>query len=90
EKGRAQRVRFNLDLAVREDSGPLNDDLAKVVDYEVIVDGVKAILAAGHINLVETLADDVAIMCLEDNRVQRVRVRVEKLDILADAESVGV
>jgi dihydroneopterin aldolase len=40
--------------------------------------------------LVETRAEDVAAMCLEDRRVLSARVRVEKLDILEDAQSVGV
>ena len=36
------------------------------------------------------MAEDIAAMCLEDPRVRSVRVRVEKLDILENAESVGV
>ncbi|MBI4967378.1 MAG: dihydroneopterin aldolase [Rhodospirillales bacterium] len=88
EQDRPQRVRINLDLAVAE--GDLHDDLAHVVCYEQIVEGVRAIVGAGHINLVETLAERIAAMCLEDDRVRTVRVRVEKLDILADATSVGV
>ncbi|MGB0681604.1 MAG: dihydroneopterin aldolase [Magnetovibrionaceae bacterium] len=90
EKDGNQRVRFNVDLAVAEDTGLLNDDLRNVVDYEVIVDGIRAILGRGHINLVETLAEEVAEMCLGDERVGSVRVRVEKLDIFENAESVGV
>ena len=41
-------------------------------------------------NLVETLADRIAEMCLEDQRVRTARVRIEKLDVFADAESAGV
>jgi 7,8-dihydroneopterin aldolase/epimerase/oxygenase len=85
-----QRVRVNLDLAVREGKGDLDDDLANVVCYEQIVDGVRAIVARGHINLVETLAEEIAAMCLEDTRVCSARVRVEKLDVFSDVGSVGV
>ena len=53
-------------------------------------EGIKAITGRGHVNLVETMAEDIAAMCLEDPRVRSVRVRVEKLDILENAESVGV
>ena len=90
EKGRTQRVRVNLDLGVREGGGRTPDDLAQVVDYEEITQGVQAIIARGHVNLVERLAEDIAAMCLEDPRVRSARVRVEKLDVLAAAESVGV
>lgn len=88
ERDREQRVRINLDLAVRE--GPLNDDLKDVVCYESITDGVRAIIARGHVNLVETLAEDIAAMCLKEPRVRSARVRVEKLDVYRDATSVGV
>lgn len=88
KKGR-QRIRLNLDLAVREGE-ELDDDLRNVVCYEEIVVGVKAIVDEGHVGLVETMAEAVAAMCLEDPRVRSARVRVEKLDIFDNAESVGV
>lgn len=89
ERKGAQRVRINLDLAVREGRS-LDDDLANVVCYERITTGVREIVSRGHINLVETLAEDVAAMCLEDWRVRSVRVRIEKLDVFPDVTSVGV
>ena len=90
ERDATQRVRINLDLAVPEDGGALNDDIASVVSYEDVVDRVRATAARRHINLVETLAEEIATVCLEDGRVGAVRVRVEKLDVFADAASVGV
>lgn len=90
ERDERQRVRINLDLAVREGEKPLDDSLESVVCYEKIVAGVSAIVGRGHVNLVETLAEDIAAMCLEDPRVRSARVRVEKLDILPNADSVGV
>jgi dihydroneopterin aldolase len=44
----------------------------------------------GHINLVETLAERVAEICLVPDDARDVRVRVEKLDIVPDAAAVGV
>lgn len=85
-----QRVRINLDLTVREDDEPPADRLSDVVCYEDIVTGTRAIVNGGHVNLVETLAERIAAMCLTDRRVHAVRVRVEKLDVFADAASVGV
>ncbi len=85
-----QRVRVNLDLAVREDEGGLADDLANVVCYEQLVNGVQEIFNAGHVGLVETMAESIAEMCLKDLRVRSARVRVEKLDIFENAQSVGV
>jgi dihydroneopterin aldolase len=90
EKEHEQRVRINLDLAVGEGDHLINDDIRNVISYEDMAKGVEVIIAAGHINLVETLAENIAEMCLQDKRVFSARVRVEKLDIIASAESVGV
>jgi dihydroneopterin aldolase len=97
EHNATQRVRINIDLAVTDDgaapmsrAAPGRDELARVVDYEQVANRVRAIVGAGHVRLVETLAERLAEACLEDQRVRSVNVRVEKLDILPDAASVGV
>ena len=90
EKRRRQPVRINIDLTVKESTQPLDDRVGNVVDYETLVEGVRAVIEAGHINLVETLAEQIAGLALFDNRVLSARVRVEKLQVMKDAESVGV
>ena len=88
ERMTTQPVRINVDLFVLEAS--LSDQLDDVVCYEEVVDGIKKIIADGHVNLVETLAENIAQMCLVDPRVIKCRIRVEKLKIIAEAASVGV
>ena len=97
EHAAAQRVRINVDLGVEDDGArPLSrarvgrDELSRVVDYEAMADRVRAIVSSGHVRLVETLAERIAEACLADRRVQLARIRVEKLDIFADAASAGV
>lgn len=90
EKDAPQRVRVNLDMAIREEAAPLQDEVANVVDYATIADGVRAIVTDGHVNLVETLAERIAAYCLRDPRVETAQVRVEKLDVFADAAAAGV
>jgi dihydroneopterin aldolase len=90
EKGKLQPVRINVDLTVEEMDGEVGDKLENVVDYGAVVDAIKAILAQGHLNLVETLAEKVAAHCLTDARVKVARVRIEKLNVIAEAASVGV
>lgn len=89
EHGRRQPVRINIDLAV-DDGARFEDRLDQVVDYAVVADRVRAIVADGHIKLAETLAERIAAACLRDDRVKRARVRVEKLHALDGAESAGV
>ncbi len=85
-----QRVRINVDMTVLEQAGPLCDDISNVVSYEDVIDGIKTLLAEGHINLVETLAENIAELCLTDARVETTCIRVEKLDVYAEAASVGI
>jgi dihydroneopterin aldolase len=90
EKVKPQRIVVNIDLSVQEGEGPNDDDIGHVVSYEIVVKKVEAILAEGHINLVETLCEKIAAACLKDRRVVAARVRVEKPDIIPNARSVGV
>jgi dihydroneopterin aldolase len=96
-----QRVRINVDLGVEDDGArPVSrtavgrpvgsDELPRVVDYERIAATVRRIVAAGHVRLVETLAERIAEACLTDKRVHVARIRVEKLDVFPDAASAGV
>ena len=90
ERKKPQRIRINLDLAVLETSGALTDNLADVVCYEDVADGIRQLVTDGHVSLVETLAEQIAALCLSDLRVRTARVRVEKLDVFPDAASAGV
>jgi 7,8-dihydroneopterin aldolase/epimerase/oxygenase len=90
EKRKPQRIVLNIDLSVREDLVHPADDIENVVSYEAVVRRVEAIVAQGHVHLVETLAERIAEACLADERVSAARVRVEKPDIIPNARSVGV
>ncbi len=90
ERDGRQRVRINLSLDVIE-TGPVERDrLSEVVNYDTLVVRIRALAEDGHVNLVETFAERIAAICLEDRRVRRAVIRVEKLDVFDDAESVGV
>ena len=88
EQGMPQPVRINVELEA--EASPIKDRVEEVVDYETIANGIRDIVAAGHINLAETLAERIATMCLSDKRVSNVRIRVEKLHALQGAEAAGV
>ena len=90
EKVKPQRIIVNIDLSVSEGENPLVDDISNVVSYEIVVKKVQAIIAKGHVNLVETLCELIAAACLKDKRVMAARVRIEKPDIIKNARSVGV
>lgn len=86
EQGRFQTLVIDVDL----DLGAADiERLADTVNYETVAQAARAIVAEGHVGLVETFADRLALACLEDGRVQGVRVRVEKPGALAEAAAPG-
>ena len=89
EKDGTQRVRINLELTCVEHPA-INDEHYNVVCYAEVVEEIRRLLAQGHINLVETLAERIAEQCLADHRVLSAKVRVEKLDVMPEASAVGV
>jgi 7,8-dihydroneopterin aldolase/epimerase/oxygenase len=89
EKLRPQRVRIGVSMRVRPAAAPRNDDIANVLSYDEVLGRIKALAAGDHINLVETLAEAIAEICLSDDHVLEARVMIEKLDVEPGA-SVGV
>jgi len=91
EQGAAQRMRFDVELYVPyAQSDPSRDNIEDIVDYDFIRTIVRQRTAAGHINLQETLCDQIAADLLNNPHVEAVRVATAKLDVYPDCEAVGV
>lgn len=80
EKGVTQKVRISVDAGLDAHVFASTDDMEHVPSYADIIDGIEAIAAEGHINLVETFAERIAEHCLKDKRIASVRVKIEKLE----------
>ncbi|MDB5907761.1 MAG: diguanylate cyclase [Massilia sp.] len=91
EKKGEQRVLINVDLYIPlAQSTPKEDQLEEVVDYDFMRETVARRMAQGHVQLQETLCDDVARSMLAHPRVRAVRVSTMKPDVYPDCEGVGV
>ena len=91
EKRGEQRVVINVDLYVPlAQSTPTADELHEVVDYDFIRRTVAERVQQGHIQLQETLADDLLKAMLQHPRVRAARVSTEKPDVYPDCDAVGV
>ena len=80
ERGVTQRIRFNVVVELVAQSGDLEDDVDRILSYDTITEAIEAELSASRLNLLETLAENVADRILIEPLAQRVFVRVEKLD----------
>jgi dihydroneopterin aldolase len=80
ERGCTQRVKFNVSLDLIPLSVEIDDDVDKIISYEIITDAINLELSMQRFNLLETLAEKVADRCLREPRAKRVEVKIEKLD----------
>jgi dihydroneopterin aldolase len=88
-----QRVVIGIELLVADASAPDGvgpDRLERVVDYASVANRAREMALSGHTRLAETLAERIAVACLDDTRVEAARVTVEKPDIMPDVGAVGV
>ena len=90
ERGRTQPLRIDFEAEVVEPSEPAGDRLEDVVCYNRLTEGIKAIIAEGHIKLIETLAERIADLVMSHPMTLSVRVRIEKPGAIAEAAAAGV
>ena len=91
EKKAEQRVLINVDLYIPLAlSTPKDDQLEEVVDYDFMRETIARRMAQGHVQLQETLVDDVLDAMLAHPRVRAARVSSMKPDVYPDCEGVGV
>ena len=80
ERGVSQRLRFNLVVELRPHPAPVDDDVDRILSYDVLTEAIAAELAVERVNLLETLSERIAERILSAPQAMRVFVRVEKLD----------
>ena len=90
EKINKQRIRFNVSISAKDNIKKENNDISQFVSYEDVINKIKKVLSLGHIPLLETMADKIADECLKNKKISLIKIRIEKLDIFKDAESVGI
>ncbi|MBN2492324.1 MAG: dihydroneopterin aldolase [Planctomycetes bacterium] len=90
ERRELQDVLINVTMAADLQAAGRSDDLADSVDYKAIKQRIRTLVEGSRFRLIESLAERIAATCLEDPRVRRVRVRVDKPGALRFARTVAV
>ena len=85
ERAAPQRVTLDVAMTCAYPTRP-EDRIEAVVDYDFLRTRIHALAASRHIELQETLCEEVAALALADPRVTRVKVRSMKLDVYPDAK----
>ena len=90
EKINKQNVKFNIELD-HVNPKHLNDkDIKSIFNYEKITKIIKNLTKSKHYNFLESLADDIFNELFKDKRINKIRLKIEKLDAIKGTVSVGV
>ncbi len=90
EREKKQDVLLNLTMYVDLRAAACSDEISDAVNYRTITKEIIDLVENSHFQLVEKMADEVAKICLKDERVQQAVVKIEKPGALRFARSVGV
>ncbi|CAM3747258.1 dihydroneopterin aldolase [Rheinheimera salexigens] len=90
EKNIQQRLLIDLELSTDIRIAAANDDIRQALDYAIIAERIKQFVTAKPIELIETVAEQVANLLLTEFATLSVKVTVCKPDALSDAQTVGV
>ena len=85
-----QAVSVDLEIGVPGEAVFASDKVADTIDYEQVALRIKALAASGHFRLVETFADRIARMLIDELGAPWAKVSAAKLGILANTRYVGV
>lgn len=89
ERAIRQRVVFDVEvLALR--AGAHADDMRSIFSYDLILDAIRLVVGRGHVDFVETLAEEVAAILLQHARVRSIRVNIRKLDVIEGEVGVEI
>ena len=90
EKKKKQRVRFNIEVVTDPYIKPNNKDLTTILNYEDLINKIKLLVKKQHHELIEDLAENIFKMIFKNRLAKKINIKIEKLDIVKNSESVGI
>ena len=90
EKKKKQRVRLNIEVVTNPNIRPNNKDLTTILNYEDLINKIKLLVKKQHHELIEDLAENIFEIIFQNKLVKKTKIKIEKLDIVKNSESVGV
>ena len=90
EKTKKQKIKFNIVVNVNQNTVPDEKDIKSIVDYEKITNKLENLVKNKKYNFLESLAEDSFKEIFEDKRINSITIKIEKLEAIKNAKSVGV
>ena len=90
EKEKKQQIKFNIEIDINPLLKAAENDLNSIVNYESVINKIKSITQKKHYNLLETLAEDIFSNLFLFKNIIKIKLRIEKPEIIKNTSSVGV
>ena len=90
EKIKKQEVKFNISIDVSPSLFPIKDSLNSIVNYETVIKIITNLTKNKHYELLETLAEDIFHELFENINIQKIKLKIEKTQIIKNTSSVGI
>ncbi len=90
EKKQKQEVRFNVNIDINPSLFPVEDKLNSIVNYEIIIKTITKLAKNKHYELLETLAEDIFNELFKDINILKIKLKLEKTQIIKNTSSVGI
>jgi dihydroneopterin aldolase len=90
EKEKEQQIKFNIEIDINPLLKAVENDLKSIVNYENVISKIKTITHKKHYNLLETLAEDIFTNLFLNKNIVKIRLRIEKPEIIKNTSSVGI
>jgi len=90
EKTKKQEVKFNINIDVNPSLFPLKDELNSIVNYETVIKIIAKLTKNKHYELLETLAEDIFDELFKNINIQKIKLKIEKTQIIKNTSSVGI
>ena len=87
EKQKKQKVKFNLVITTDPN---LKSDIKSIVNYESVINDIKKITEKKHFELLENLSENIFDEIFKNKKIRKVKLKIEKLDIIKETKSVGI
>jgi len=90
EKKEEQQIKFNIEIDINPLLKAAENDLNSIINYESIINNIKSITKKKHYNLLETLAEDIFSDLFLNKNIIKIKLRIEKPEIIKNTSSVGI
>jgi len=90
EKAKEQQIKFNIEIDINPLLKVTGNDLNSIINYESVINKIKLITQEKHYNLLETLAEDIFSSLFLNKNIMKIKLRIEKPEIIKNTSSVGI